>query len=236
MNANSLTPTILIVEDEEAILTMLRYNLERRGFTVHSTTDGEEAIYLVKEVRPDIILLDWMLPGLSGIEICSRLRSNDDTKSIPIIMLTAKGEENDRVHGLDSGADDYIIKPFSPNELVARIHAVFRRIRPVFTEKTLEFDTVKMDLAAFRVTRNGQEIHLGPTEFRILQCLMEYPSRIFSREQIMSQVWGYDTYVEPRTVDVHINRLRNALKTTEDQPFIQTIRSVGYCLKRPSEG
>lgn len=232
----TISPTVLVVEDEEAITTMLRYNLEKRGFTVHTTADGEEAVLMVKEIHPDIILLDWMLPGISGIEVCTRLRADEVTKTIPIIMLTAKGEEHDRIQGLDSGADDYVLKPFSPNELISRINAVFRRMRPIFIEKILEFEDVRMDLSSFRVTRKGKEVHLGPTEFRILQCLMEYPKRIFSREQIMTQVWGYDAYVEPRTVDVHINRLRNALKMDEaDAPFIQTIRSAGYCLKKGNE-
>lgn len=232
--AENILPTVLIVEDEEAIVVMLRYNLERNGYTVYSTSEGDEAIDMAKEFKPDIILLDWMLLGISGIEICTRLRANEDTRGIPVIMLTAKGEESDRIKGLDSGADDYIVKPFSPTELIARMRAIFRRMRPAFSEKMLTYGDVKMDLSSFRVTRNGKDIHLGPTEFRILQCLLEYPKRILSRDTILTQVWGYDTDVELRTVDVHINRLRAALRSGDktDAPFIWTVRSVGYCLQR----
>jgi two-component system phosphate regulon response regulator PhoB len=178
-----------------------------------------------------MIILDWMLPGLSGIEVCTILRTKVKTKNVPIIMLTAKGEEFDRVKGLDSGVDDYIVKPFSPNELVARIKAILRRTRPMFSTKILEHKDIKMDLASYRVTRGAREVHLGPTEFRILQCLMEYPKRILSREQIMASVWGYDSKVEPRTIDVHINRLRNSLQNPgEETSIIKTVRSAGYCL------
>jgi two-component system, OmpR family, phosphate regulon response regulator PhoB len=235
--AENLTPSVLIIEDEEAIIVMLRYNLERQGYIVHSTSDGDEALTMVKEIKPDIILLDWMLPGCSGITICKTLRSNEETKSIPIIMLTAKGEESDRIKGLDSGADDYIVKPFSPTELIARMRAIFRRMRPAFSDKALSFGNVKMDLSSYKVTRNGTEVHLGPTEFRILQCLLEYPKRILSRETILTQVWGYDSDIELRTVDVHINRLRAALRLSDESntPFIWTIRSAGYCLQRSDD-
>jgi two-component system phosphate regulon response regulator PhoB len=231
---DNLAPSVLIVEDEEAIIVMLRYNLERNGYIVHTTSDGNEALDLIKEIKPDIILLDWMLPGSTGIEICSRIRANEDIRSIPVIMLTAKGEESDRIKGLDSGADDYIIKPFSPSELIARMRAIFRRMRPAFSEKILSFGDVKMDLSSYKVTRGGNEVHLGPTEFRILQCLLEYPKRILSREVLLTQVWGYDSEIELRTVDVHINRLRAALRLSDskDAPFIWTIRSAGYCLQR----
>jgi len=232
--AENILPTVLIVEDEEAIIVMLRYNLERNGYNVFSTSDGDEAFDMAKEIKPDIILLDWMLPGKTGIEVCKKLRGNEDTKGIPVIMLTAKGEEGDRIRGLDSGADDYIVKPFSPTELIARMRAVFRRMRPVFSEKSLSHSDVKMDLSSFKVTRDGKEIHLGPTEFRILQCLLEYPKRILSRDTLLTQVWGHDTEVELRTVDVHINRLRAALRTgsNSEVPFILTVRSAGYCLQR----
>lgn len=234
--AENILPTVLIVEDEEAIIVMLRYNLERNGYTVFTTSDGDEAMDMAKEIKPDIILLDWMLPGTSGIQICTKLRDNEDTRGIPVIMLTAKGEESDRIKGLDSGADDYIVKPFSPTELIARMRAVFRRMRPAFSEKSLSYGDVRMDLSSFKVTRNGKDIHLGPTEFRILQCLLEYPKRILSRDTILTQVWGYDTDVELRTVDVHINRLRAALRSGDksDAPFIWTVRSAGYCLHRSS--
>ena len=229
----NISPTVLIVEDEEAIVLMLRYNLERQGYTVFSTSDGDEAMSIALEVKPDIILLDWMLPGSTGIAICTRIRNHEDTRAIPIIMLTAKGEEADRIKGLDSGADDYIVKPFSPNELISRMRAIFRRMRPAFSERTLSYSDVKMDLSTFKVTRGGQVIHLGPTEFRILQCLLEHPKRILSRETLLAQVWGHDTDIEIRTVDVHINRLRTALRTGDkgDSPFIWTVRSAGYCLQ-----
>ncbi|MFN7038032.1 MAG: phosphate regulon transcriptional regulator PhoB [Alphaproteobacteria bacterium] len=233
-NTVPLTPLVLIVDDEEPIRTMLAYSLERHGFTTKQAVNGDEALKMVKEIKPDIIILDWMLPGLSGIEVCTILRTKHETKNIPIIMLTAKGEEFDKVKGLDSGVDDYIVKPFSPNELVARIKAIFRRTRPMFTTKILEYKGLKIDLASYKVTRNGKEVHLGPTEFKILQCLMEYPKRILSREYIMSYVWGYDSQVETRTIDVHINRLRSALKDpNEDLHFIKTIRSAGYSLDGP---
>jgi len=232
--SENMMPSVLIVEDEEAIVVMLRYNLERNGYTVFSTSDGDEAISMVREIKPDIILLDWMLPGCSGIEICTRLRANDETRGIPVIMLTAKGEESDRIKGLESGADDYIVKPFSPSELIARMRAIFRRMRPAFSEKILTFGDVKMDLSSFKVTRNNIEIRLGPTEFRILQCLLEYPKRILSRDTILTQVWGHESDIEVRTVDVHINRLRAALRIDEgdDSQFIWTVRSAGYCLQR----
>lgn len=233
---NHLTPSILIVEDEEAIITMLRYNLERNNFIVHVAYDGEEALMMAQEMRPDIILLDWMLPGMTGVEICQKIRATEGIQSTPVIMLTAKGEEKDKIAGLDNGADDYIVKPFSPNELVSRIKAIFRRMRPAFSEKILIVGDVTMDLTSYKVTRNNREVHLGPTEFRILQCLMEYPKRIFSRETIMAQVWGYDSDIEARTVDVHINRLRSALKGSDDEAgFIWTVRSAGYCLQKSQE-
>jgi two-component system phosphate regulon response regulator PhoB len=229
--------SVLIVEDEAAIVTLLRYNLEREGFRVHSTGDGEEAITMVKEYKPDIIVLDWMLPSMSGIDVCKQLRWSPETKSIPIIMLSARGEEGDRIRGLDSGADDYLVKPFSPAELIARIRAVFRRFRPALTEKTLSFAGVSMDVAAHKVSRNGAEVHLSPTEFSLLRYLLEHPGRVFSREQLLDAVWGHDIYVELRTVDVHIRRLRKGLDYDGKQPdIIRTVRSAGYALEEVPPG
>ncbi len=229
-----MEPQILVVEDEEAIITLLKYNLEREGFKVFTATDGEEALMALREKKPDVVVLDWMLPSLSGIEVCRQMRRNPDTKNIPVIMLSARGEEDDRVRGLDCGADDYVVKPFSPSELIARIRAVLRRIRPSLSEKVLAFADVKMDLTAHRVSRNGKEVHLGPTEFRLLRYFMEHPGRVFSREQLLDSVWGHDIYVELRTVDVHIRRLRKALSFDETEAdLIRTVRSAGYALEEP---
>lgn len=192
--------------------------------------DGEEALLQIRENMPDVVLLDWMLPKLSGLEICRRLRRDSATRNLPIIMLTARGEEEDRVRGLDSGADDYVTKPFSPQEVVARVRAVLRRIRPAFTEEMLSYGDLSIDLAAHRVTRDGAPIQLGPTEFRLLRFLMENPERVFSREQLLDAVWGQDIYVEPRTVDVHIRRLRKALNVGDRPDMIRTVRSAGYAL------
>lgn len=224
--------SVLVVEDEEAIVTLLRYNLEREGFKVYSTGDGEEAVTMVKEVKPDVIVLDWMLPSMTGIEICKQLRWNPETKGIPIIMLSARGEESDRIRGLDSGADDYLVKPFSPAELIARINAVFRRFRPVLTEQSLSYGGIEMDVSAHKITRDGHDVHLSPTEFSLLRYLMEHPGRVFSREQLLDSVWGHDIYVELRTVDVHIRRLRKGLDYDGNQPdIIRTVRSAGYALE-----
>ena len=229
--------SVLIVEDEAAIVTLLRYNLEREGFKVYSTGDGEEAVGMVRDYKPDIIVLDWMLPSMSGVEICKQLRWNPDTKAIPIIMLSARGEEGDRIRGLDAGADDYIIKPFSPAELVARIRAVFRRFRPSLSEKTLAFAGIKMDVSAHKVTRDGTEIHLSPTEFSLLRYLLEHPGRVFSREQLLDAVWGHDIYVELRTVDVHVRRLRKGLDYDGKQAdLIRTVRSAGYAMEENQTG
>lgn len=226
-----LKPSVLIVEDEEAIIAMLQYNLEKEGYNVRSTVDSEEALIMIEESKPDLILLDWMLPSLSGVEVCNILRRNRKTANIPIIMLSAKGEEADKVQGLDCGADDYLTKPFSPAELLSRIKAVFRRIRPAFSETTLIFENVEMDLTSRKVLREKIELHMGPTEFRILQCLMEHPTRVLSRDQLIRKVWDIDTYVEPRTVDVHINRLRKVLSCDGKYPnIVKTVRSAGYCL------
>ncbi|MEX0809364.1 MAG: phosphate regulon transcriptional regulator PhoB [Dongiaceae bacterium] len=228
-------PLILVVEDETALVTLLRYNLEREGFEVIEAKDGEEALLLARERKPDLVLLDWMLPLLSGIEVCRQLRRLPETRSVPIIMLTARGEEGDKLRGLDSGADDYVTKPFSPSELIARVRAVMRRARPSLETETLTYEDLVMDLAAHRVKRNGRDVHLGPTEFRLLRHLLEHQGRVFSREQLLDQVWGQDVYVEPRTVDVHIRRLRKALNIDEEADLIRTVRSAGYALDRSAE-
>ena len=225
------TPYILIVEDETALVTLLRYNLERAGFEVGEALDGDTALTAIAERIPDLVLLDWMLPGVSGIEICRQLRRNPATRNLPIIMLTARGEEADRVRGLECGADDYVAKPFSPPELIARINAVLRRIRPALAEETLAVGEVRMDLARHRVTRNDRELHLGPTEFRLLRHFLEYPDRVFSREQLLDSVWGSDIFVDPRTVDVSIRRLRKVLNEAQDPDLIRTVRAAGYAFE-----
>jgi two-component system, OmpR family, phosphate regulon response regulator PhoB len=222
--------TILLVEDEAALVALLRYNLEREGFAVLEAPDGDEALLQAREQKPDLILLDWMLPLVSGIEVCRQLRRHPETRAIPIVMLTARGEEGDKLRGLDSGADDYVTKPFSPSELIARIRAVLRRARPAPADEMLRYGDVSMDLAAHRVRRNGRELHLGPTEFRLLRFLLENPGRVFSREQLLDRVWGRDIYVEPRTVDVHIRRLRKAINGPKERDLIRTVRSAGYAL------
>jgi two-component system, OmpR family, phosphate regulon response regulator PhoB len=229
MNA-ALKPLVLIVEDEADLVTLLKYNLEKEGFRTISAGDGEEALLLAGEQVPNLVLLDWMLPLMSGLEVCRQMRRNAKTRDIPIIMLTARGEEADKVRGLNSGADDYIAKPFSPTELVARMRAVLRRASPGLAEELLRFGDVVMDLAAHRVRRNGRDVHLGPTEFRLLRHFMQHPGRVFSREQLLDLVWGHDVYVEPRTVDVHIRRLRKALNDETENDLIRTVRSAGYAL------
>lgn len=222
-------PHVLIVEDEAALVTMLRYNLESEGYRVSEAVDGEEAILLVIEEQPDLILLDWMLPSLSGIEVCRRIRRNESARDVPIIMLTARGEDSDRVRGLDSGADDYITKPFSPRELMARVRAVLRRSQPSDNER-LVYGDIEMDLARHRVQRGGRDLHLGPTEYRLLRHFLESPGRVFSREQLLDAVWGRDVYVEARTVDVHIRRLRKTLNEGGLPDLIRTVRSAGYAI------
>ena len=227
-----MSPLILVVEDESALVTLLRYNLEREGFRVAEARDGEEALLAAREQKPDLVLLDWMLPLLSGLEVCRQMRRMAETRGVPIIMLTARGEEGDKLRGLDSGADDYVTKPFSPSELVARIRAALRRSRPTTNGESLQFEDLTMDLAAHRVRRRGRDIHLGPTEFRLLRYLLEHQGRVFSREQLLDMVWGQDVYVEPRTVDVHIRRLRKAINATDENDLIRTVRSAGYSLDR----
>ena len=227
---SALKPLVLIVEDEADLVTLLKYNLEKENFRTLSAGDGEEALLLASEQVPSLVLLDWMLPLMSGLEVCRQMRRNPKTRDIPIIMLTARGEEADKVRGLNSGADDYIAKPFSPTELVARMRAVLRRSSPGLAEELLSFGDVIMDLAAHRVRRQGRDVHLGPTEFRLLRHFMQHPGRVFSREQLLDLVWGHDVYVEPRTVDVHIRRLRKALNEINDNDIIRTVRSAGYAL------
>lgn len=224
---DAMKPRVLIVDDEAALVALIRYNLEKEGYRCDEAADGREALLKVAEEQPDLVLLDWMLPELSGLEVCRQLRRNPATRNLPVIMLTARGEEEDRVRGLDAGADDYVPKPFSPGELAARIRAVLRRIRPALAEEVLVSGEICMDLAAHRVTRNGREVHLGPTEFRLLRYFMEHPGRVLSREQLLDAVWGRDVYVEQRTVDVHIRRLRKALGETYEN-LVQTVRGTGY--------
>ncbi|HET7333636.1 MAG TPA: phosphate regulon transcriptional regulator PhoB [Rhizomicrobium sp.] len=225
-----LKPSVLVAEDESALATLLRFNLEREGYRVLHASDGEEALLIAAEETPDMVLLDWMLPELSGIEVCRRLRGRQETCNVPIIMLTARGEETDRIRGLDTGADDYITKPFSMTELLARLRAVMRRIRPGLAEDVVRIGDLEMDRAAHRVRRGGQDIHLGPTEFKLLDHLIQHPGRVFSREQLLDAVWGSDIYVEARTVDVHVGRLRKALNMDGLRDPIRTVRSAGYAL------
>jgi two-component system phosphate regulon response regulator PhoB len=227
---SNLKPTVLVAEDEGALVTLLRYNLEREGYRVVQAMDGEEALLVADEERPDLVLLDWMLPQLSGIEVCRRLRGRQETRNVPIIMLTARGEETDRIRGLDTGADDYMTKPFSMTELLARLRAVMRRIRPGLAEDIVKIGDIEMDRAAHRVRRSGREIHLGPTEYKLLDHLIQHPGRVFSREQLLDAVWGSDVYVEVRTVDVHVGRLRKALNIDGVGDPIRTVRSAGYAL------
>jgi two-component system, OmpR family, phosphate regulon response regulator PhoB len=225
-----MRPAVLVVEDEPALSTLLRYNLEKEGFAVSEARDGEEALLQLKEAKPDAVLLDWMLPRLSGLELCRQIRRAPAWRDLPVIILTARGEEGDRVRGLDSGADDYVVKPFSPNELVARLRAVIRRARPSAGAEVLRCADLSLDLSAHRVTRGGAAVHLGPTEFRLLRFLLERPGRVFSREQLLDAVWGRDAEVELRTVDVHIRRLRKALNGDGQNDLIRTVRAAGYSL------
>jgi two-component system phosphate regulon response regulator PhoB len=225
-----MTPNILVVEDEDALATLLHYNLEKEGYEVGLAPDGEEALTQVKERLPDLIILDWMLPKVSGIEVCRRLRARPETRNVPIIMLTARGEESDRIRGLDTGADDYLVKPFAMSELSARVRAVLRRLRPGLAEDRVRIGDIVIDRVAHRVKRDGKEVHLGPTEFRLLDHFMQNPGRVFSREQLLDAVWGSDVYVEARTVDVHVGRLRKALNHGEAADPIRTVRSAGYAL------
>lgn len=223
-------PTILVVEDEAALVTMLRYNLEKQGFRVDEAGDGEEALVRIVETKPDLVLLDWMLPSLSGIEVCRQIRRRPATRDLPIIMLTARTEDQDMVRGLNTGADDYIIKPFSTEALLARIRALLRRTTPAMDKGSLSFHDISMDLASHRVTRAGHAVHLGPTEYRLLEFFLQHPRRVFAREELLDAVWGQDIHVEPRTVDVHIRRLRKALNGEGLLDVVRTVRSAGYAL------
>lgn len=225
-----MKPIILIVEDEAALVELLRYNLEAEGFDVVVARDGEEALLVVEERRVDLVILDWMLPELSGIEVCRRLRRQPATKALPIIMLTARGEEGDRVRGLATGADDYMPKPFSYAELIARIRAVLRRARPALAEEKLAYAGIEMDLVAHRVVRAGKPVKLRPTEYRLLRHFLEHPNRVFSRNQLIDAVWGREAYVDERTVDVHIRRLRKALNGESEPDVVRTVRAAGYAL------
>jgi two-component system phosphate regulon response regulator PhoB len=221
---------ILIVEDEEALTLLLRYNLEAEGYEVDTVPRGDEADLLLKERTPDLVILDWMLPGLSGIELCRRLRTRPETKQLPIIMLTARGEESERVRGLATGADDYIVKPFSVPELSARVRALLRRALPERLADVLSFGDLEVDREKKRVSRSGRAIDLGPTEYRLLEFLMERPGRVFSREQLLDGVWGSEIYIDERTVDVHVGRLRKALNRGQETDPIRTVRGAGYAL------
>jgi two-component system phosphate regulon response regulator PhoB len=218
----------MIVEDEAPLVEMLDYNLNSAGYQVESVGRGDEAELRVRENMPDLMILDWMLPGLSGIELCRRLRSREDTKRLPIIMLTARGEEQDRIRGLNVGADDYVAKPFSVPELMARIQALLRRARPEAISAILKAGDIELDRGTRRVRRGGREVHLGPTEFRLLEFLMKSPGRVFAREQVLNGVWGHDVYVDERTVDVHVGRLRKALNRGRERDPIRTVRGSGY--------
>lgn len=225
-----MNPLVLIVEDEPALTELLRYNLGKEGFRTATAANGEEAMLLVAEELPDLVILDWMLPKMSGLEVCRRLRQGPQTRDIPIMMLTARGEEADRIRGLDSGADDYVVKPFSPGELIARARALLRRAKSPSVEEMLSYRDIVMDLGAHRVQRGGHLLHLGPTEFRLLRVFLERPGRVFSREQLLDKVWGRDIHVESRTVDVHIRRLRLALNANGASDVIRTVRAAGYAL------
>ncbi len=221
-------PKVLIVEDEEPLSLLLKYNLEAEGYSVESCVRGDEAEIRLRESLPDLLLLDWMLPGLSGIELCRRLRAREDTERLPVIMLTARGEEAERIRGLSTGADDYVVKPFSVPELMARVRAILRRASPEVVSSMLRSGDIELDRETHRVRRNTKEIHLGPTEFRLLEFLMTSPGRVFSREQLLDGVWGHDVYVDERTVDVHVGRLRKALNKGKAKDPIRTVRGAGY--------
>jgi len=221
---------MLLVEDDAALSELLEFHFAREDFEVMRTGDGEEALLLARERVPDIVLLDWMLESLSGLEVCRRLRRAPETQNVPIIMLTARGEEEDRVRGLETGADDYVTKPFSPRELVARVGAVLRRVRPALAGEQLSYADLEMDTVGHKVRRNGEVVPLGPTEFRLLKHFLEHPGHVFSRERLLDSVWGHDSEIEVRTVDVHIRRLRKAINAGDRPDIIRTVRSAGYAL------
>jgi two-component system phosphate regulon response regulator PhoB len=221
---------LLLVEDDRPLADLVTFHFERAGFAVTRTGDGEEALILADELKPDVILLDWMIEGISGIEVCRRLRRRPQSANVPILMLTARGEEGDRIRGFETGADDYVTKPFSPKELVARVAAVMRRVRPALAGEQLVYADLEMDVTRHRVRRNGEVVTLGPTEFRLLKHFLEHPGRVFSREQLLDSVWSHDPDIDARTVDVHVRRLRQALNGSDRADLIRTVRSAGYSL------
>jgi len=223
-------PLVLVVEDEPAQREVLAYNIRAEGYEVVTAEAGDEALVVVRETPPDVIILDWMLPNVSGIEVCRQLKMSGDTSRIPVIMLSARSEETDKVRGLETGADDYIVKPYSVAELLARLRTQLRRIRPAAVGERLEFEDIIVDLAEHRVFRDGVSLSLGPTEFRLLTAFMERPGRVWSREQLLDRVWGRDIYVDSRTVDVHVGRLRKALRAADAGDPIRTVRGAGYAL------
>jgi two-component system phosphate regulon response regulator PhoB len=230
MSAAVTKPSLLLVEDDRALADLLIWHFEREGYEVVRTADGDEALLLAEERTPDLVILDWMIEGVSGIEVCRRLRRKTGTARAPIIMLTARGEESDRIRGLETGADDYVTKPFSPRELLARVGAVLRRVRPSLAGEQLTYADLEMDVEAHRVRRDGRSIQLGPTEFRLLRHFMESPGRVFSRERLLDAVWSHDPDIDARTVDVHVRRLRQALNAGGRTDLIRTVRSAGYAL------
>jgi two-component system phosphate regulon response regulator PhoB len=223
-------PLLLLVEDDRALADLLTWHFTREGYEIVRTADGDEALVLADERTPDLVILDWMIEGVTGIEVCRRLRRRSSTAQVPIIMLTARGEESDRIRGLETGADDYVTKPFSPRELIARVGAVLRRIRPALAGEQLVFGDIEMDVEAHRVRRAGKAIQLGPTEFRLLRHFMEHPARVFSRERLLDAVWSHDPDIDLRTVDVHVRRLRQSLNAGGQPDVIRTVRSAGYSL------
>jgi two-component system phosphate regulon response regulator PhoB len=228
--SGSSKPLVLVVEDEAAIATMLRYNLEKQGFRVEEAADGQEALTRIAESQPDLVLLDWMLPAISGIEVCRQIRRRGTTRDLPVIMVTARTEDQDAVRALNTGADDYVAKPFNMEALLARMRALLRRTNAVPAKGRLSFHDLTMDLASHRVTRNARLVHLGPTEFRLLEFFMQHPRRVFSREELLDAVWGPDIHVEPRTVDVHIRRLRKSINGEGELDVVRTVRAAGYAL------
>ncbi len=228
--AGQTKPLVMVVEDDAAIATMLRYNLEKSGYRVEEAVDGQEAVTRIAETKPDLVLLDWMLPTMSGIEVCRQIRRRPETRELPVIMVTARAEDQDAVRGLNTGADDYITKPFSVEALLARVRALLRRSNTIVAKGTLAFHDISMDLTSHRVNRNGRKLHLGPTEYRLMEFFLQHPRRVFTREELLDAVWGKDIHVEPRTVDVHIRRLRRAINADGELDLVRTVRAAGYAL------
>ena len=228
--AGQTKPLVMVVEDDAAIATLLRYNLEKSGYRVEEAVDGQEAVTRIAETKPDLVLLDWMLPTMSGIEVCRQIRRRPETRELPVIMVTARAEDQDAVRGLNTGADDYITKPFSVEALLARVRALLRRSNTIVAKGTLAFHDITMDLTSHRVTRNSRKLHLGPTEYRLMEFFLQHPRRVFTREELLDAVWGKDIHVEPRTVDVHIRRLRRAINADGELDLVRTVRAAGYAL------